>query len=207
MKRGTVRVNCLVQKHSIMYPARACVYLKLFCSNWYCIMPEFGLRWCKKWNVVLSWYYYQWEWKCISNINRDCIFMLMLAGKSVQAWLLSRNTPMLLRIIVSSCCLFASLYFHYVCSTFDPLCGLSFSPQIDIQIQDALRRYHQCATIQLDFQLPERFNLTYVRLELFAASIQAEKPMLFCYPTFKLFPWNAPHVLVSVKMDIFFAST
>ena len=35
--------------------------------------------------------------------------------------------------------------------------------QIDIQIQDALRRYHQCATIQLDFNLPERFKLTYVR--------------------------------------------
>ena len=39
-----------------------------------------------------------------------------------------------------------------------------FLCQIDIQIQDALRRYHQCATIQLDFQLPERFNLNYVRL-------------------------------------------
>jgi hypothetical protein len=28
---------------------------------------------------------------------------------------------------------------------------------------DALRRSHQCATIQLDFQLPIRFNLGYVR--------------------------------------------
>ena len=36
--------------------------------------------------------------------------------------------------------------------------------QIDIVIQDALRRTHQCATIQLDFQLPLRFNLTYVGL-------------------------------------------
>ncbi|PIO16488.1 hypothetical protein AB205_0121870, partial [Aquarana catesbeiana] len=33
---------------------------------------------------------------------------------------------------------------------------------IDIQIKDAIGRYHQCATIQLDFQLPIRFNLTYV---------------------------------------------
>ncbi|EDO27279.1 predicted protein, partial [Nematostella vectensis] len=40
--------------------------------------------------------------------------------------------------------------------------GAFYGPKIDIQIQDALRRYHQCATIQLDFQLPERFNLTYV---------------------------------------------
>uniref|UniRef100_A0A8C7XXE5 threonine--tRNA ligase n=1 Tax=Oryzias sinensis TaxID=183150 RepID=A0A8C7XXE5_9TELE len=34
---------------------------------------------------------------------------------------------------------------------------------IDIQIKDAIGRYHQCATIQLDFQLPIRFNLAYVR--------------------------------------------
>ncbi|KAG8144858.1 hypothetical protein E2320_013266 [Naja naja] len=34
--------------------------------------------------------------------------------------------------------------------------------QIDITIKDAIGRYHQCATIQLDFQLPVRFNLTYV---------------------------------------------
>ncbi|ETE63010.1 Threonyl-tRNA synthetase, cytoplasmic [Ophiophagus hannah] len=33
--------------------------------------------------------------------------------------------------------------------------------QVDIQIQDALGRYHQCATIQLDFQMPLRFNLSY----------------------------------------------
>lgn len=40
--------------------------------------------------------------------------------------------------------------------------GAFYGPKIDITIQDALRRSHQCATIQLDFQLPERFNLTYV---------------------------------------------
>uniref|UniRef100_A0A8C6USS5 threonine--tRNA ligase n=1 Tax=Neogobius melanostomus TaxID=47308 RepID=A0A8C6USS5_9GOBI len=33
---------------------------------------------------------------------------------------------------------------------------------IDIKIKDAIGRYHQCATIQLDFQLPIRFNLTFV---------------------------------------------
>lgn len=37
-----------------------------------------------------------------------------------------------------------------------------FSPQIDIQIKDAIGRQHQCATIQLDFQLPIRFGLQYV---------------------------------------------
>uniref|UniRef100_A0A8C8EFG9 threonine--tRNA ligase n=1 Tax=Otus sunia TaxID=257818 RepID=A0A8C8EFG9_9STRI len=35
--------------------------------------------------------------------------------------------------------------------------------KIDIQIKDAIGRYHQCATIQLDFQLPVRFNLTFTR--------------------------------------------
>ncbi|XP_045681059.1 threonine--tRNA ligase 2, cytoplasmic isoform X2 [Phyllostomus hastatus] len=37
--------------------------------------------------------------------------------------------------------------------------------KIDIKIKDALGRSHQCATIQLDFQLPIRFNLTYVSKE------------------------------------------
>ena len=40
--------------------------------------------------------------------------------------------------------------------------SLFASVQIDIQIKDAIGRYHQCATIQLDFQLPIRFNLTFV---------------------------------------------
>uniref|UniRef100_A0A8C4SDZ8 threonine--tRNA ligase n=1 Tax=Erpetoichthys calabaricus TaxID=27687 RepID=A0A8C4SDZ8_ERPCA len=40
--------------------------------------------------------------------------------------------------------------------------GAFYGPKIDIQIKDAIGRYHQCATIQLDFQLPIRFNLAYV---------------------------------------------
>jgi len=40
--------------------------------------------------------------------------------------------------------------------------GAFYGPKIDIHIQDALRRSHQCATIQLDFQLPIRFNLEYI---------------------------------------------
>ncbi|XP_003738717.1 threonine--tRNA ligase, cytoplasmic [Galendromus occidentalis] len=40
--------------------------------------------------------------------------------------------------------------------------GAFYGPKIDITIQDALRRNFQCATIQLDFQLPIRFNLNYV---------------------------------------------
>jgi len=40
--------------------------------------------------------------------------------------------------------------------------GAFYGPKIDIKVLDALRRYHQCATIQLDFQMPIRFNLNYI---------------------------------------------
>ncbi|KAF3089425.1 threonyl-tRNA synthetase [Orbilia oligospora] len=39
--------------------------------------------------------------------------------------------------------------------------GAFYGPKIDITISDALRREFQCATIQLDFQLPQRFKLRY----------------------------------------------
>lgn len=39
--------------------------------------------------------------------------------------------------------------------------GAFYGPKIDITITDALNRAHQCATIQLDFQLPKRFELCY----------------------------------------------
>ncbi|KAK9354367.1 hypothetical protein V1523DRAFT_140733 [Lipomyces doorenjongii] len=39
--------------------------------------------------------------------------------------------------------------------------GAFYGPKIDITISDALRRHYQCATIQLDYQLPQRFNLEY----------------------------------------------
>ena len=39
--------------------------------------------------------------------------------------------------------------------------GAFYGPKIDIQIKDALGRAQQCGTIQLDFNLPVRFNLQY----------------------------------------------
>lgn len=39
--------------------------------------------------------------------------------------------------------------------------GAFYGPKIDIVISDALRRWFQCATIQLDFQLPSRFELEF----------------------------------------------
>ncbi len=40
--------------------------------------------------------------------------------------------------------------------------GAFYGPKIDIKIKDALGREHQCSTIQLDFNEPERFDITYV---------------------------------------------
>jgi threonyl-tRNA synthetase len=37
-----------------------------------------------------------------------------------------------------------------------------YGPKIDIKIKDALGRAWQCTTIQFDFNLPERFDMTYV---------------------------------------------
>jgi len=40
--------------------------------------------------------------------------------------------------------------------------GAFYGPKIDFHIKDALGRSHQCGTIQLDFQMPEKFDLTYI---------------------------------------------
>ena len=43
--------------------------------------------------------------------------------------------------------------------------GAFYGPKLDFKVTDALGREHQLATIQLDFNLPERFNLTYKNSE------------------------------------------
>lgn len=40
--------------------------------------------------------------------------------------------------------------------------GAFYGPKIDIKLKDAIGRSWQCATIQCDFSLPERFDLTYM---------------------------------------------
>jgi threonyl-tRNA synthetase len=44
----------------------------------------------------------------------------------------------------------------------DPGAGVFYGPKIDIKIKDALQRSWQCTTIQLDFNLAERFDLSYI---------------------------------------------
>lgn len=40
--------------------------------------------------------------------------------------------------------------------------GAFYGPKIDVHLKDALNRSWQCSTIQCDFTLPERFDLTYI---------------------------------------------
>ena len=51
--------------------------------------------------------------------------------------------------------------------------GAFYGPKIDIHIKDALGRTWQCGTIQLDMNLPERFDLTYV-----GADNQRHRPVM-----------------------------
>merc|ERR1711988_430064 len=52
----------------------------------------------------------------------------------------------------------------------NPKDGAFYGPKIDIKVFDALERKHQCATVQLDFQMPIRFNLRYA-----AATVYTKK--------------------------------
>jgi len=56
--------------------------------------------------------------------------------------------------------------------------GAFYGPKIDVTVLDALNREFQCATIQLDFQLPQRFELDYMTAERLTESKddEAAKP-------------------------------
>ena len=51
--------------------------------------------------------------------------------------------------------------------------GAFYGPKIDLKIEDAIGRMWQCSTIQLDFNLPERFGLEYV-----AADGSRQRPIM-----------------------------
>mmetsp|Transcript_6212 Transcript_6212/g.8231 ORF Transcript_6212/g.8231 Transcript_6212/m.8231 type:complete len:777 (+) Transcript_6212:58-2388(+) len=53
--------------------------------------------------------------------------------------------------------------------------GAFYGPKIDIKVFDAMERVHQCATVQLDFQLPIRFDLRYKTAVQAAADGQDSK--------------------------------
>jgi threonyl-tRNA synthetase len=54
-----------------------------------------------------------------------------------------------------------SLKKHRVDYKIDPGEGVFYGPKIDIKVKDVLKRSWQCTTIQVDFNLPKRFNLKY----------------------------------------------
>ena len=51
--------------------------------------------------------------------------------------------------------------------------GAFYGPKIDLKIEDAVGRMWQCSTIQLDFNLPERFELDYI-----AADGSKQRPIM-----------------------------
>ncbi|QNJ02816.1 threonine--tRNA ligase [Synechococcus sp. PROS-U-1] len=51
--------------------------------------------------------------------------------------------------------------------------GAFYGPKIDLKIEDAIGRMWQCSTIQLDFNLPERFELDYI-----AADGSKQRPIM-----------------------------
>lgn len=53
--------------------------------------------------------------------------------------------------------------------------GAFYGPKIDVTIQDALKREFQCATIQLDYQMPVNFKLEYMTGETGAKAKPEEK--------------------------------
>lgn len=55
--------------------------------------------------------------------------------------------------------------------------GAFYGPKIDITISDAMKREFQCATIQLDFNLPNRFNLKF-RTATDAEGQEFERPVM-----------------------------
>ncbi len=56
----------------------------------------------------------------------------------------------------------AALEANGIAYTLRPAEAAFYGPKIDIHLTDAIGRRWQCATIQLDYQLPERFDLEYV---------------------------------------------
>ena len=79
-----------------------------------------------------------------------CILILSLLLAALARYSLFLPLPLNLSILITG-----------YSWTLNPGDGAFYGPKIDVAVTDALRRAHQCATIQLDFQLPSRFCLAY----------------------------------------------
>ncbi|HWG97155.1 MAG TPA: threonine--tRNA ligase, partial [Nitrospira sp.] len=64
--------------------------------------------------------------------------------------------------ILATSALEAALKSRNISFHLDPGGGAFYGPKIDIKIKDALGRSWQCSTVQVDFNNPERFELSYI---------------------------------------------
>lgn len=89
--------------------------------------------------------------------------------------------------------------------------GAFYGPKIDISISDALKRKHQCGTIQLDFQMPERFNLSFRNADgqmerpvmvhrAILGSVERMISVLIEHFKGKLPPWLNPHQVAIIPV-------
>jgi threonyl-tRNA synthetase len=62
--------------------------------------------------------------------------------------------------------------------------GAFYGPKIDIKVYDAMKRRHQCGTVQLDFNLPKRFNLQY-KTEEYSGDVKPSEEELTQYDDIK----------------------
>ncbi len=63
---------------------------------------------------------------------------------------------------IATAALKSALEKNSIAYTIDPGEGVFYGPKIDVKIKDAIGREWQCSTIQVDFNLPERFDISYV---------------------------------------------
>ncbi|HRZ26614.1 MAG TPA: threonine--tRNA ligase [Spirochaetota bacterium] len=63
---------------------------------------------------------------------------------------------------IATAALKSALEKNNIAYTIDPGEGVFYGPKIDVKIKDAIGREWQCSTIQFDFNLPERFDISYV---------------------------------------------
>eukprot|EP00983_Pelagomonas_calceolata_P095895 1158067-Pelagomonas_calceolata.AAC.7 len=100
------------------------------------------------------------EGKCIADLKSSlCRLTHQCAPSAIRSYHLPTIKVDALHTSESGVGQSASVPVHAVLSTAD---GAFYGPKIDITVYDALRRKFQCATVQLDFQLPIRFDLEYV---------------------------------------------
>jgi len=89
--------------------------------------------------------------------------------------------------------------------------GAFYGPKIDISIKDAMGRRHQCGTIQLDFQMPKRFDLKFRNAagemeqpvmvhRAILGSVERMSAILFEHFKGKLPPWLNPNQVVVVPV-------